>query len=286
MRRFGLVLLATIAAALSDRVGYAAEGDTLITDPVLLTRLGFPSDARNVYLARGAVLNQRSTPAEPKEYGTDDFGWTTVLGNQHNPFNAPAGYSSSDGSGDISLSSPVSRIFDAQLQMPSGAVLQQVTWFGSDTVDDGAIEASIIRVCQSGIPPGDPVVTILGSGFSSTSSGPFSFTVLVSGGDVVRNLNCAYIARTRFLAVDLGGGDLVLRKIRAGWQRQVSPAPPSATFPNDVPITHSYFQFIEALARSGITAGCAPGSFCPDNPITRGEMAVFLAAALGLHSPN
>ncbi|HEY7862087.1 MAG TPA: S-layer homology domain-containing protein [Thermoanaerobaculia bacterium] len=34
---------------------------------------------------------------------------------------------------------------------------------------------------------------------------------------------------------------------------------------------------------SGITAGCAPGSFCPNAPITRGEMAVFLAAALGLH---
>jgi hypothetical protein len=106
--------------------------------------------------------------------------------------------------------------------------------------------------------------------------------VIVNGGDTVRNLNCGYVARTSFFSVAFDG-DLVLRKIRAGWQRQVSAAPPSASFPNDVPTTHPYFRFIEALARSGITAGCAPQSFCPDAPITRGEMAVFLADALGLH---
>ena len=67
-----------------------------------------------------------------------------------------------------------------------------------------------------------------------------------------------------------------------GYQLQVSPAPGFATF-NDVPTGHPYFQFIEALARSGITGGCGGGNFCPDNPVTRGQMAVFLAKALGLH---
>jgi hypothetical protein len=63
----------------------------------------------------------------------------------------------------------------------------------------------------------------------------------------------------------------------------VSPAPAVATF-NDVPTTHPFFQFIEALAASGITAGCqtAPPLYCPDSPLTRGQMAVFLAKALGL----
>jgi hypothetical protein len=59
-----------------------------------------------------------------------------------------------------------------------------------------------------------------------------------------------------------------------------------ATFPNDVPTNHLYFRFVEALADAGITAGCAPGTFCVNSPITRGEMAVFLAVALGLHFPN
>lgn len=63
----------------------------------------------------------------------------------------------------------------------------------------------------------------------------------------------------------------------------VSPAPGSATF-NDVPTNHPFFQFIEALYAAGITGGCqaAPPLYCPDNPVTRGQMAVFLAKALGL----
>jgi S-layer homology domain len=63
----------------------------------------------------------------------------------------------------------------------------------------------------------------------------------------------------------------------------VSPAPPVATF-NDVPTSHPFFQFIEALHAAGITGGCqaSPPLYCPDNSVTRGQMAVFLAKALGL----
>ena len=71
------------------------------------------------------------------------------------------------------------------------------------------------------------------------------------------------------------------------WYRlQVMPQPINATFPNDVPTTHPLHRFVEALAASGISAGCAAGSFCPDAPLTRGQMAVFLSTALGLHFPN
>jgi hypothetical protein len=76
------------------------------------------------------------------------------------------------------------------------------------------------------------------------------------------------------------------RTVRYHYRLQVSPAPAVATFPNDVPTSHPYFRFVEALARSGITAGCGGNSYCPDAPITRGQMAVFLAVALGLHFPN
>jgi len=33
---------------------------------------------------------------------------------------------------------------------------------------------------------------------------------------------------------------------------------------------------INALAAAGITSGCAPGRFCPTDPVTRAEMATFL----------
>ena len=76
--------------------------------------------------------------------------------------------------------------------------------------------------------------------------------------------------------------DVRFRGVIVRWKRQVSPAPATATF-NDVPTGHWAFQFIEALADSGITAGCGGGIFCPDNTLTRAEMAVFLSKALGLH---
>jgi S-layer homology domain len=69
-----------------------------------------------------------------------------------------------------------------------------------------------------------------------------------------------------------------------GYKLQVSPAPGAPTFV-DVPTDHPFFQFIEALAKSGITGGCGGGNYCPDNPVTRGQMAVFLAKGLGLQFP-
>ena len=68
------------------------------------------------------------------------------------------------------------------------------------------------------------------------------------------------------------------------WHRTVSPPPASADF-GDVPTSSPQFQFIEALYQSGITAGCGGGNYCPNSPLTRGQMAVFLAKALGLHWP-
>jgi hypothetical protein len=66
------------------------------------------------------------------------------------------------------------------------------------------------------------------------------------------------------------------------YQLQVSPAPGSATFP-DVPTSDFGFQYVEALVASGITAGCGGGNYCPDNFVTRRQMAIFIAKALGLH---
>src|SRR5438552_11200686 len=76
--------------------------------------------------------------------------------------------------------------------------------------------------------------------------------------------------------------NLVLVSARVGYRLQVSPAPVMPTF-TDVQTTHPFYQYIEALAASGITAGCGNGAYCPDAALTRGQMAVFLAKALGLH---
>ncbi len=44
----------------------------------------------------------------------------------------------------------------------------------------------------------------------------------------------------------------------------------------DVPPEYWAFDFIETLASSGITSGCGAGNYCPLDPVTRAQMAVFL----------
>lgn len=87
-----------------------------------------------------------------------------------------------------------------------------------------------------------------------------------------------------FLTADVAS-NTSLRSCVVTWQRSVSPAPGTQTF-GDVPVGHPFHRFIEALATSGITGGCGGGNYCPDSPLTRGQMAVFLSAALGLHFPQ
>jgi hypothetical protein len=44
----------------------------------------------------------------------------------------------------------------------------------------------------------------------------------------------------------------------------------------DVPGAHLYHRFVESLVRRHVTGGCGAGRYCPDAPVTREQMAVFL----------
>jgi hypothetical protein len=52
----------------------------------------------------------------------------------------------------------------------------------------------------------------------------------------------------------------------------------------DVPDNHTFADNIQWLAKTGITRGCDANQtrFCPDAPVTRGQMAAFLQRALDL----
>jgi hypothetical protein len=97
----------------------------------------------------------------------------------------------------------------------------------------------------------------------------------------VDNLDESYFLEVK-QTEDFGSERLV--GLVVGYVLQVSPPPVTATF-GDVPTSHPFFQFVEALAKSGVTGGCGGGNYCPDAPLTRGQMAVFLAKALGLQWP-
>jgi hypothetical protein len=56
----------------------------------------------------------------------------------------------------------------------------------------------------------------------------------------------------------------------------------SGTMFADVPITHPQAAWIEQLATEGITGGCGGSNYCPTNPVTRAQMAIFLVRAFNL----
>ncbi|HYX21136.1 MAG TPA: S-layer homology domain-containing protein [Thermoanaerobaculia bacterium] len=51
---------------------------------------------------------------------------------------------------------------------------------------------------------------------------------------------------------------------------------------SDVPCPSLFANWIEQLYAEGITGGCGAGIYCPNNPNTRGQMAVFLTKTFGL----
>jgi len=55
---------------------------------------------------------------------------------------------------------------------------------------------------------------------------------------------------------------------------------------DDVSTNYWAWQFIERLYNAGITGGCsiAPLNYCPNNTVTRAEMAIFLLR--GIHGPS
>jgi hypothetical protein len=49
----------------------------------------------------------------------------------------------------------------------------------------------------------------------------------------------------------------------------------------DVPASHLFHDYVEIIFRRHVTAGCGGGAYCPDSPVTRGQMAVFLLRSRG-----
>ena len=164
--------------------------------------------------------------------------------------------------------------FTAPVQVPSGALLKSLRLDECDNSGIGNVAATLVVADALGN------VQTTSATMTSDGSGCDSMTTDLTGLALTVDNN----AKHYYVVASLtnAGAPLVgLAGVVVGYQLQVSPPPGAATF-GDVPASHPFFQFVEALAASGITGGCGNGNYCPDNPVTRGQMAVFLAKALGL----
>jgi hypothetical protein len=167
---------------------------------------------------------------------------------------------------------------DAPLQLPAGALVTGIELAACDTEATGSVNATLFRVAA----PDGPATGLATAttGLPGTPGCVFPFET-VTPPHAIANFTSSY-----FVQVRIQGSAITTRfqAVRILYHLQVSPSPGAATF-DDVPTSHPFFQFIQALVAAGITSGCstAPPLYCPDDAITRGQMAVFLSRALGLH---
>lgn len=71
-------------------------------------------------------------------------------------------------------------------------------------------------------------------------------------------------------------GDMAIFLLRA--KEGSAYVPPACVTPSfsDVPCSDPRSPWVNELVRRGVTAGCGNGFYCPDSPVTREQMAVFL----------
>ncbi len=190
------------------------------------------------------------------------------------------------------FTAPAGGGFFAPVELPAGASVVNVC---AETYDvDGVSEINVQWVAsEGGDSTGSPAYQVLGNGTTGAAATPGyaltcvdlatptlirKFQDLDGNGHSGNTWYALYVNFTGFSSnLRVGGGVIT-------WLRTVSPAPAAATF-GDVPTNFLYFRAIEALAASGITGGCGNGNFCPNQYVTRGEIAAFFARALGLHWP-
>jgi hypothetical protein len=162
----------------------------------------------------------------------------------------------------------------ASLDLPAGAVIDFIG-LNSATDTNAVLGSALWLRDKSGNVSLVNGFSVAAHGFDTDYVGPLNYLVAshLNGNGLVLNVEQAPSATSQYFGF-----------VEVWWHRTVSDPPASASF-NDVPTNHPFFQFIEALRASGITGGCGASNYCPDNPVTRGQMAVFLAKALGLHWP-
>ena len=224
-----------------------------------------------------AAAQRAEAPSRPEAYGTQDYTITTIAGVSFVPSSNSLIYSTS---GSLARSvSPAGGHFYSALDIPAGALIDYI---GFNNLNDGTANVMAIHLWRRDIAGNViPLFALDNTPHTSwsTDRNPLPLGLLWAGNrtlgyTLILDMEIAPSASSQFFA-----------SVEVWWKRSISPPPATPTF-NDVPTTHLYFRAIEALAASGITSGCGSGNFCPNQAVTRGELAKFLANALGLHWPE
>ncbi len=237
--------------------------------------LGLPSRASFallLILGPAVLTAEQSAPA----YGVDSPSIAVVSAWDMEPFESQTTWASSKLNTYRFLTN--AGVLFGAVHVPQGASLLSFELDACDASATEGVGASFGRVDSTGYTQ----LAFVQTGDAETPGCSRFSANVTPGPETVDNYLYTYLVSVQNATF---AGETTIGAVRVVYKLQVSPAPAVATF-NDVPTSDPAFQFIEALVASGITAGCGGGNYCPDAPLTRRQMAVFLAKALGLQWPE
>jgi len=223
----------------------------------------------------------------PSTFGTAVTSYYTVNNSEMTAIDTGFTYSCFNNCQLRYVTNNTGTVLTATAHLPAGALVTYLELDFSDTSTTGEVQLSFgvcdrfsdVCLYQPGNCSDSPVTLCSGN---TNAPGFGSISADMSGlGITVDNFNSNY---TLSLGTTTNDGTTAISQVIIGYTLQVSPPPAISDF-GDVSTSSPQFPFIEALFHAGITAGCGGGNFCPNSPLTRGQMAVFLAKALGLQWP-
>ena len=226
-------------------------------------------------------------------FGVGDYEYTIFGATSFNPIDSATVFRTELGTNSrlFRTAAGGSSLFFHEFNLPPGAALADATAFVYDNDANAQVRMYLAITYQN--PDGtnqgpltaytDRATDVVGTPGETTLVIPFNFETPaffdVFADGIKREVSWSILIQLTGL-----DANTAFHGVRLRWKRQVSDAPTTARF-EDVPTSHPFFRFVEALASAGITGGCStnPPQYCPDAPVTRGQMAVFLSTALGLH---
>ena len=233
----------------------------------------------------GIVPPDAMSPVGTNTYGIQNFTAAVTAPHAFQPFNTGLGYISWVGGYIGPQLGDTFRGFDAPVYLPTGALIDSVKALVYD--DDAAGFVSILLLLDECLAGSECTITTLVDEATGDAETP-GYTILSSSAVVEdmtwKNFDASAVTVNpgRFrVAFSAASHSLRVGPVWIWYQRQISPAPAVATFPDVAPGFWA-FQEIEALPPWGIPTGFPDGPFRPLEPVTRAQMATFLARALGL----
>ena len=225
-------------------------------------------------LSGGTVSNEEGeSPVEFEESFGSKTQATWIGAHQFSPYSSSEGWSRASSAHIYSTSG--TGIFCAPVRLPSGALVTKVEYYYYDAYPSFNVRMQFWRAKSQNsqtaffnyIPP-----FLWSPGFRTGSWTP------IGGFRIANGQGWYYVC---FDLASAAGSSHRFWGVRILWERDQGPA--GGQIFSDVPPFHTFYQSINNLARSGISEGFLDGTYRPNQFVTRGQMAAFLARALGLY---